>query len=203
MHRVGNCAGLALAIAFPFVSPSLVSASTIATFSDPSVGEPEPPVPLFAVDQDASTISASYPSLTLETWDGSSYDVSLLMNPVTFVEGRSFETGAGSVQFMMAGSVILQIDFDNGHLNNPFSFGATEFIGDNVTFSGSALLPFTGVQDGTGSFAFSFANQTFTDDPDGYTATAAFTSSGVLIPEPATLIAVALFGLVAVRGHRR
>jgi hypothetical protein len=173
-------------------------AVTLATFADPSVGSP----PLFTVNQHHSTVGGfwSGSGLTLETINGTFSDVQFLMPEVAF--DASFVTGPGVIEFRaLDTTLLLQISFSEARLDNPFSFGATEFLGTGeVVFSGPAVEP-PGVVDGTESFSFPFANQVLVED--GYTATASFTSSGDLVPEPATLTSFCLLAVAVARRGRR
>jgi hypothetical protein len=105
--------------------------------------------------------------------------------PVVQVYPGLYLASAGAIQFYdSANNPIWRIDFDSALLNGSLSFGASDFIGQNVTFSGSIIpTPLTDE-----AFAFSFANPIAT--PNGFTVTAAFTSSAV--PEPASLALIAL-----------
>ena len=86
---------------------------------------------------------------------------------------------------------IAAISFSGGTLTSPSTFGASDFVGQNVVFSGP-IIPAGLSQE---SFAFSFANPVGTIED--YTVTAAFTSSAV--PEPASIALLALGALVAIR----
>lgn len=183
MHRVGSGALAALVVSFPLGSTNSAYATTIASFTDPSPGSPH----LFEVSHHHNAIGGlwSGAGLTLDTLNGTFTDVRFLMPTIGF--NSSFVTGPGSIQFRKPNlDLILKIDFNQAHLSDPFSFGATAFMNlDEVTFTGQAVNP-PGVQPGTGSFTFAFANQTEVEG--GYTATAAFVASGELVPEPSTLL---------------
>lgn len=172
-------------------------AATLATFADPTIGSGPPPF-LFTVNTTASTIAGSWSGtgLTLQTINGTFTDVQFTMPPLAYDAG--FETGAGLIEFReLDTDLILRITFDRGILDNPFSFGSTEFMGiAEVAFSGPAVEP-PGVVDGTETFSFPFTNQTAIQD--GYAATAAFTSSGELVPEPSTLAGLAILVLMGAR----
>ena len=200
MHRLAGYAVLALAC-FLLTGPgSSAEATTIATFADPSVGSPPPPIPMFTVDTTADTVAGLWesPGMTLATVSGTFFNVLFSLPQLNF--DASFDTGPGFAEFRTSGNdLLLRIDFDSAHLANPLAFGATRFMGLNaVSFSGPVVDDSPGIVPGTESFIFGFGNQTAT--PDGYTATAAFIGSGDLVPEPST---VAMFGLLAIALMRR
>jgi hypothetical protein len=200
MHRLNGCAAPALACFLPLFAVSQVDATTIATFADPARDSPATPV--FTVDTTAGTLVGLWksPGLTLETNAGTFFNVLFAMPQISF--DGSFNTGAGFAEFRLpTQELLLRIDFDSGHLNNPLSFGATQFLGLNVVSFSGPVVADPGVVPGTESFTFGFANQTAT--PSGYTATAAFTSSGQLVPEPASAAGIGLVMLAAARRRRR
>jgi len=105
-------------------------------------------------------------------------------------------TSGGTIEFFdNGGSLILRIDFDSAVLYDPFGFGASQLAGNDVVFSGP-IITYPLVEQ---AFAFSFANQV--NLPNGYTWTAAFTSSA--IPEPATAALLGLAGVALAIGRRR
>ncbi len=163
---------------------------TIATFDDPAL---DATTPLITYDAGSNTLSGAWNSigLTLETVSGDYIDATFTLTALP--GGLPGEVGAGEVQFFDSlANPIFNIAFDSGQLN-AIGFGATEFLSLNdVTFTGSILID--PVQNE--SFAFSFANQTPVGNDGSFTATAAFTSSATVIPEPATLGLLAL-GAVA------
>lgn len=171
-------------------------AEVIATFDDPAA---DSSTPLFAFDALSMELSGAWslPGLTLETIGGVFNDVTFSMGPssVDLFGGVS----AGQIEFFDGAASILVITFDSGQLN-PTTFGATEFLATNVvSFSGSVLpLPVENE-----SFAFAFANQVDIGG-GGFTATASFTSSADVVPEPATLVSLVLSGFLCCRRtHRR
>lgn len=156
-----------------------VAADTIAQFDDPASGSD---TPLFTFDADAGLLSGAWslPGLTLETVGGDFDDATFTMEPVSVDAFGG--VGAGQIDFFASGdpdNPIFIIEFDSGQLT-PTNFGATEFLATNdVVFSGS-ILPLPTKQE---SFSFALANH----EPfglNGFTATAAFTSSAEFIPEP-------------------
>jgi len=166
---------------------------TIATFADPAA---DGSTPLFELAND--TLSGGWSNTGLDLVTPISGDefpnATFTMTDLTVLDPEG-TLSAGTIEFFDdGGSLILQIDFDAAQLFAPFGFGASTMVGHNVSFSGPIItIPLE-----EELFAFSFANQITT--PDGFTWTAAFTSSA--IPEPATLTLLA-FGGLALRWRRR
>lgn len=174
------------------------NADTLATFADPSPGGA---MPLFSYQ--AGILSGSWllPGLTLQTPGLAAPDfpnATFVMTPLATIvalPGVTIMFG-GSIQFFdQLNTPILNISFAGATLTNGISFGASDFVGQNVTISGS-IVPYPVTQD---AFAFSFANPV--GSVSQFTATAAFTSSGTLdVPAPAS---AALFGLAGLSVTRR
>lgn len=174
------------------------NAFTVATFADPAV---DGTTPLFSLNGNVLSGAWNGTGLLLQTpvLPAPDFpDATFIMSPLvaTPINASLAMVGAGSIQFFdNLNQPILLIAFDSGLLTTAVSFGASDFIGQNVTFSGSLLgQPVTDE-----AFAFSFANPVAI--PGGWTATAAFTSSAV--PEPATLAFFLLGGLPLLRTRRR
>lgn len=169
---------------------------TIATFADPAA---DATTPLFTYTSATGMLEGSWSNvgLTLETIDGNFVDATFTMSaPADIGTG---DVGAGTVEFFdSAANSILLIEFDSGEINFD-QVGATEFMSQNVVAFSGSILPDPPLFTDQESFAFSFAN--LVDQGGGdFTATAAFTSSATIIPEPATL---ALLALGAALGLRR
>jgi hypothetical protein len=188
-----------------FISADAKASLTIATFADPSEDSSNP---LFAVDFINMNLNGEWPDtktgLILEIpYSGHIFENAWFdMNEVTITSkvtipglGVFGQTGPGRVNFYQDGNStdqLVVVDFDSGFVSFD-SFGAdNEFTAENVTITGSEITGTLSEEE----FTFNFANLAMLPNSnnwdDGFTATAAFTSSA--IPEPAT---VCLFGLGA------
>lgn len=178
---------------------------TVGTFDDPAL---DGSTPLFALDLVNDQITGGWDDsktglmLILPFVPATYADAYFTMAPVAYTGGLSGgTTGSGTIKFFADGTTgtpVFQIDFDQAHINvsNLSGNDIEGFSADGVTFSGSAIPAGLNSE----SFSFSFSNQTPIDDQGGiigFTATASFTSSAV--PEPATLIVLALGSLFLVR----
>jgi len=194
-----NCFALAGAIGALAVA-GLAQADTVATFADPGT---VPATPLFTVSGPTLTGGWSGLGLTLLTpgTPAPDYtDVTFVMTPLTVTPlfPGFGTTNGGTIGFFDGITLIFEIQFDSGFLTTPASFGGSDFVGQNVRFSGPAL---GGLLSASEAFAFSFANPTAT--ASGYTVTSAFTSSADLrVPGPASLAGLGL-GLLAFGRRRR
>ncbi|MBI5864062.1 MAG: PEP-CTERM sorting domain-containing protein [Planctomycetes bacterium] len=173
------------------------AASTIATFSDPS---PDGTQPLFtfASAGGAGSLTGGWSGtgLLLETPGLAAPDFAdarFTMPAVAAVGGLDvWALGPGLINFTdSGGNLLMTISFASGTLTSPTTFGASDFVGQNVVFGGPIIPP--GLSDET--FAFSFANPAGT--LENYTVTAAFTSSAV--PEPAAIALLAIGAVLAIR----
>lgn len=175
------------------------NAATIVTFADPAMG---PDTPLFEVNSSTGLLTGGWlaPGLTLETPGLAApnfTDARFTMTAVSLLSPLPFAVlGGGQINFWdSANNPLMTITFSGGLLSSSFGFGASEFQGNDVTFSGPILGGETFTQE---AFAFSFANPVAT--ATGYQATASFTSSAV--PAPGSLAALALGGLAIARRRR-
>jgi hypothetical protein len=178
---------------------------TIATFEDPSGSGADP---LFTIDSDNGNIDGGWgdskTGLNLNIVDpGVVYnDAWFTMSTLTYGGGYSGTTGAGTVKFYADGDAstatpILEIDFSSAYLN-PGGLAAQElfFAGASIVISGVDITD----QLTDEAFSFGFANQVLTPENNGFTATAAFTSSAAVVPEPMTICLLGLGGLLIRRG---
>jgi PEP-CTERM motif len=198
------------------ISVDAKASSTIVTFDDPSTGSGSS---LFTVDftQEKFTGGWAAPGLTLVTPTGTYANAWFEMSNVTITStttitgvGKFGQVGPGEINFYANPTSItplVTIDFESG-LVSRYGFDGSdetpdgEIIAANVTIKGSAI-PYTTLSDE--QFSFSFANVAklpgHTSLNDGFTATAAFTSSAE-IPEPATLCLLGLGALNLLRSKR-
>ena len=197
MARVFAAASLTSMIAFA----GAAQGATIVTFADPSMG---PSTPLFDVNTTTNQLTGGWSGsgMLLETPGLAAPDVpnaTFTISAVTLLTPLPFATlGPGQIDFYDSANVLqLSITFNGGLLTSSFGFGASEFQGNNVTFSGP--LP-GGAILADEAFAFSFANPVAT--PTGYQATASFTSSATIIPAPGAAAILGLGGLAAIRRRR-
>ena len=190
---------------------SLVSQATpvtIATFQDPSGSAANP---LFVIDSDGLSIDGGWSdlqtglNLDITYANVVYYDAWFEMSTLTYGGGYSGTTGAGTVEFHADGDAstvtpVLQIDFTSANLT-PGGISASElfFVGVTITIEGADISEELTNE----AFGFTFANQELTTlENNGFTATAAFTSSAEVIPEPATLCLLG-FGALALFRKRR
>ncbi|PKL43332.1 MAG: hypothetical protein CVV39_08615 [Planctomycetes bacterium HGW-Planctomycetes-1] len=183
-----------------FISVDAKASFTVATFADPSNNSSDP---LFTVDFTSLTLTGGWSDaktdLTLQVpHSGNTFSNAWFTTngPITMTQILPslpyYNAGAGQIDFYKDGTStnpLLVINFDSGFVS-PYGFGAV-FIASNITITGSEI---------TGSlsqeqFSFSFSNTApLSNGHNGFTATAAFTSSAV--PEPAT-IALLTIGALA------
>lgn len=172
-----------------------VNAATIATFADPAG---DGTTPMFEFD--GSFLRGGWPfmggpntGLDLQTpgLPGGPYvDATFTMTDVPVMGFNML--GGGTISFFdAAANPLFDITFQSAVLLPTIAFGASDFQANDVTISGPAV-PFPLFDE---AFAFSFANPVIT--AEGWTVTSAFTSSAV--PEPATLVLLAIGGLAVLR----
>jgi len=191
-----------------FVCATSVEATlTIATFDDPAA---DSTTPLFTVDLNNDLITGGWTDLQTGldldvVYSGNPFpDAFFTMTSVSYtgdIAGGS--TGGGTIKFFADGqstgtTPLIRIDFNSAAIS-PIGFGGLElFALNDVTISGSEIGGGTLTNE---AFSFSFANQVMLPGDDGYTATAAFTSSAV--PEPATLALLGIGALATLIRRRR
>jgi len=203
-----------------FISVDTDASMTIATFADPSEDSSNP---LFDVNFTSMKLNGGwddnktglileipYSDYTVEN-NNAFIDVWFNMTEVTITSkfltplGTFGQTGFGKIDFYEDNSStdpLVVISFDSGSVS-PYGFGANEmlFTASNVTITGSKITDTLSQE----QFSFSFANLAklsgSTDWNDGFTATAAFTSSAV--PEPATIGLLSLGALSLFRKKKR
>ncbi|HBG78430.1 MAG TPA: hypothetical protein DDW84_06250 [Phycisphaerales bacterium] len=195
---------LALAIA-GFISVDAKATFTVATFSDPS-GDSNSP--LFEVDFAAMTLNGGWADaetglLLNVPYSANSFTNAWFEMTEVAIINTFGDTGGGEIKFYADGdstTPLLDITFGSGYVSR-FNFGADEmFVANNVIFTGSEIGGVLSAEE----FSFAFANLaklTGSDDwSDGFTATAAFTSSA--IPEPATIALLSIGFLSLIRRKR-
>ena len=196
------------------ISVNAKASITIATFDDPSAGSSDP---LFTVDFTLMKLTGGWadakPGVTLVTPYGTYEDVWFEMGDVT-ITGTATVPGVGKFGYVGSGTInfyanntlvspLVTIGFENSLVSRYGFDGSDEtpdgdIVSTNVTITGS-VIPYALSNE---QFSFSFANLTKLPDHtsfnDGFTATAAFTSSAE-IPEPATLCLLGLGALNLIR----
>jgi len=184
------------------------SATTVATFADPSTG---PATPLFTFNAAAGTLTGGWSGLGLllqtpaQLPSGTSYaNAQFSMTPLGSIGnfGSIYHMGGGQINFTTAGNApLLTISFSDAWLTSSLGLGASDFMSNNVVFSGPILNGYTSVTNE--AFSFSFANPGTTTQFPGFTVTSSFTSSADLVtPAPGAAALLGLGGLLAARRRR-
>ena len=186
-------------------STGLITAAngaTIVTFADPASG---PATPLFEVNTMTGQLTGGWsaPGHHLETPGLAAPDfmnARFTMSAVAITSPLPFATlGPGQIDFTDEfNNPLMTVTFSGGLLTSSFGFGGSDFQGSNVTFSGPIIGATILTEE---AFAFSFANPVAT--PNGYQATASFTSSATIVPAPAGLAAMGIAGLGLAARRRR
>jgi hypothetical protein len=222
---------LALSVGFISVNAkaALVDSNTIATFADPSRNSSNP---LFKVDfrpgqnkftggwdddKTGLTLKIPYTGATfVDAWFEMS-DVNITSTTIIPGGGKFGLTGSGAIDFYAnntSANPLVTIAFESGLVSRYGFSGSDEtpdgdFIATNVTITGSEITGELSEE----QFSFGFANLKCLPGSsklnDGFTATAAFTSSAIVnpvnpaIPEPATICLLGLGGLALLRRKKR
>ncbi|MDD5063787.1 MAG: PEP-CTERM sorting domain-containing protein [Phycisphaerae bacterium] len=208
-----------------FIPANAKASLTIATFADPSRNSNNP---LFTVDftqmkftggwddeKTGLTLEIPYSDYTIE--NGTAFEnvwfemTDVNITDIDVIWGQKFgQTGSGVISFYEDDTntdPLVVIEFDSGLVWQQ-SFGGDEiFVAENVTITGSKITGTLSEE----QFTFGFANQAKlpgpTDWNDGFTATAAFTSSAVSTsapaPEPATICLLGLGALSLLRSRKK
>lgn len=190
---------IALAIT---VAATSQASFTMATFADPSQVKTQY---LFLWDEVANTLSGGWhdAGLTLKTpgliGGGQVANCQMDFDTVALspiIAGQLYLMSAGRIRFHTGdlSNPLFEITFDSGLFQTPVSVGGSNFIGNNVKFSGTNIP--TGLMDE--QFSFALANEDRLANGKR-TFTSSFTSSAA--PEPVSLIAIA--GGIAAMVRRR
>jgi hypothetical protein len=180
-------------IALAFACTVQAESITIATFADPAA---DGTTPLFEFDATTRELSGGWSGdgLTLQTTAGTFEDVTFSMPtlPVDAFGG----VGGGTLDFVSSGNALLfSVTFDSAFVT-VIGLGATEFLATNDVVFGGSILPGPTENE---SFGFAFANQILTGPGGSFSATASFTASGEVIPEPATALLLMVGALASLR----
>jgi hypothetical protein len=193
---------LSAVLVLVIASMSQAQVVTIATFEDPSGSSANP---LFTIDSDSGEINGgwadSQTGLNLNiAYAGAVYeDAWFEMSTLTYGGGYSGVTSNGTVTFHADGDAstatpILEVVFSSANLS-PGGVSSSELFFANVTIAISGVDITNELSQE--AFGFTFANQVLTPENNGFTATAAFTSSA--IPEPITIALLGFGGLLLAR----
>jgi hypothetical protein len=172
---------------------------TIATFADPAANGT---TPLFALAGNQFTGGWAGTGLTLETPGISPPDfpnAKFTMTPLTanMISPGFYTLNGGTITFTDAANApVMLITFQAASLATNIGFGASDLGLQNVVFTVPGI-PETFTDE---RFAFSFANDVVT--PNGTTWTSSFTSSAVVVPEPAGLLSLGMGALLLLTRRR-
>lgn len=181
------------------------NATTVATFADPTSG---PTPSIFQWNGTTNTLTGGWSGLGLNlltpgTLAPDYADATFSITPlVGVVAGPVVAFGPGQVNFFDSlANPIFTINFTSATMLIPQGFGSSAFVGAGVTFSGPALGVVQSISNE--AFSFSFAN-IVPQANNGFTSTAAFTSSAdIIIPTPGAAAILAFAGLLTAGRRRR
>lgn len=202
MTPIRSVLAVALMLSAAAGSASAVSV-TIATFDDPALSAV---TPVFTRNGGVFSGGWSGPGLLLRTPGTASPDypnATFLMSPLLVVNdfGSFQQMSGGSINFFdQFNAPILTMSFTGASLSNVLGLGASDFLAQNVVFSGPIVGGFASIS--AEQFSFSFANPIVTD-LQHYTVTSSFTSSAdAVVPAPAVGSMLGLGGLLMLRRRR-
>jgi len=208
--------GALFVVSAPSQSYAISQQRTVATFADPALGGD---TPLFTVDFGSLTEPGSLSGgwgddqvgLDLEiVWTGITYPNAFFVFDTIECNGdiTGASTEAGVIEFYKDGDdpdqvveALLKLEFGSAHVSLGGVYAHSIFV-DNVRISGTGIPDRLDLEE----FSFGFANKEPLDGGwnDGFSATAAFTSSAVKwIPEPISFGLLSLGSLVLLRAGRR
>ncbi|MCU0315970.1 MAG: PEP-CTERM sorting domain-containing protein [Fimbriimonadaceae bacterium] len=188
-------------------SSAMAQSFTVATFSDPTVGQAFASSSLFTFNHTTSQLTGSWidgtssGNLTVTVGSTTFTNSSFSMAPVsaTAVVAGLYSLGAGSAKFSTATDPdYLTISWNSGFLVTAFGFGSTSPAG-SVTFGGSSVASLPASTLSQGSFNFGFGN--VQNSGNTQTSTASFTASAV--PEPFTIAVLGLGAALALTQRRK
>jgi hypothetical protein len=189
-RRIWGC----LCVVFILIVLSYAKAGTIATFADPALS---PSTPIFTIDTADNIVRGGWSDtpggLNLDFPAESVVFTNAFFTMSDLTYSSTGNTGAGTIKFFahrantQTASPLLQINFSSANVSFGGLSGDSVFRANGVVFSGSQISAGDLSQQ---VFSFAFANLAALPNNGGYTATAAFTSSAVAAPEPATLLII-------------
>jgi len=204
--RVFNATLVAFAAS---LAASAANADTVATFADPAS---TPATPLFSFNSVTGVLTGGWTGtgLLLQTPGLPAPDFAnarFAMTPISSLSnfGGFYNMGAGQLNFVdSSNNPLLTISFASATMTYALGLGASDFVGNGVTFSGPIVGAFPLISNE--AFSFSFANPVGvgpvnTQGVSSFTVTSSFTSSAT-IPAPGAMALLGVGGLMATRRRR-